>query len=228
MRRCVSSSEYGSSKVLGMGLTVSFPTQSAGEEFYMWIGQCIAEWANVDDALFEIFRECVGPYDQCAIIYYRLPGLDIRFGLTDEIVRSVLPEPEKPKEKGGHDHVSVVAWTKTIKGYQDLLAVRRRIAHHPVDVRIGFAPELSVTSHSIGNFKYRANIFPNPRSWFELYVGKHEQLRDKSAGLKSLLLKDLKDHFEGVRNLRGRLLVFLHDVLKKTRPGPPQKPPTQA
>jgi len=35
------------------------------------------------------------PYDQCAIIYYHNPGLDVRLGLTDEIVRSVLPKRER-------------------------------------------------------------------------------------------------------------------------------------
>jgi hypothetical protein len=70
--------------------------QELGDEFYIMIGQCIAAWAQVDDELFRIFRSCLGPYEQSAIIYYRTPGLDARFGLTDEIVRSVLPERPNP------------------------------------------------------------------------------------------------------------------------------------
>ena len=31
-----------------------------GQQFYMMIGYCIAEWASVDDELFQIFKECVG------------------------------------------------------------------------------------------------------------------------------------------------------------------------
>ena len=36
----------------------------------------VAAWAEVDDWLFRIFRDRVGPYDQSAVIYYRTPGLD--------------------------------------------------------------------------------------------------------------------------------------------------------
>src|SRR5580704_14046716 len=104
--------------------------QELGEEFYMMMGQCIAAWAEVDDELFRIFRDCVGPYEQSAIIYYRTPGLDIRFGLTDEIVRSVLPK--KPRRSGSHHHPNVKVWRAAQGDYQDLLAVRRRIAHHPI------------------------------------------------------------------------------------------------
>jgi hypothetical protein len=61
-------------------------------EFYMMIGYCIAEWAGIDDELFRIFQHCTGAKEQqAAIIYYRTPGLNVRLGLVDEIVRSVLP-----------------------------------------------------------------------------------------------------------------------------------------
>jgi len=94
------------------------------------IGHCIAEWASVDDELFNIFQNCVGPRDQSAIIYFRIPSLSTRFDLTDEIVRSVLPRPTRPRKSGGHDHPSVKAWDAAKNGYQPLLGIRSRIAHH--------------------------------------------------------------------------------------------------
>jgi len=62
-------------------------TELESDEFHMWVGYCITAWAEVDDVLFCIFRDCVGPSEQCAIIYYKTPGLEARFSLIDEIVR---------------------------------------------------------------------------------------------------------------------------------------------
>jgi hypothetical protein len=104
-----------------------------GDQFLRMVGLCILEWAKVDDALFEIFRRCVGPYEQSAIIYYRADGLNYRFDLTDELVRSVLPK--RVRKSGGHDHQSVKAWEAAKLDYHGLLGIRRRIAHHPLVVR---------------------------------------------------------------------------------------------
>ena len=109
--------------------------QKAADDFHMMIGYCIAEWAKVDDELFRIFRDGVGPYEQSAIIYYRTPTLNARLGLTDEIVQSVLPK--RPKKSGGHYHPSVKAWKVAIEGFCNLLAIRRRIAHQPISIRHG-------------------------------------------------------------------------------------------
>ena len=48
------------------------------DEFHMVMGYCIAAWAAVDEQLFLLFSDCVGPHEQAAIIYYRTPGLDVR------------------------------------------------------------------------------------------------------------------------------------------------------
>jgi len=164
------------------------------------IGQCIAAWARADDELFGIFRDCLGPYEQSAIIYYRTPGLDQRFSLTDELVRSVLPK--RVKKSGGHDHPSVTAWNKAKDGYQELLAVRRRIAHHPVTIR--WRP-----------FAVGDPINTPPPSWFEIYISQHEQLREKSADIPPLRIEDLRKHLAAVERLRERLHHFYHDVLIK-------------
>ena len=174
--------------------------QELGQEFHMAIGQCIAAWARVDDELFGIFRDCVGPYEQSAIIYYRTPGLDVRFALTDEIVRSVLPK--RPKRSGAHEHPSVKAWDAARDGYQELLATRRRIAHHPVGIRSE-------------PFRVGMPIGVEPPSWFEIYVSQHERLREKSSDLPPLNVSDLKSHLAAVVALQARLHRFFHEVLTK-------------
>ena len=64
-------------------------------KFLKQMGLCISAWAQADEVLFGIFERYVGaPRTQSAIIYYRLPGLDVRFSLVKEIVESVwMPEP---------------------------------------------------------------------------------------------------------------------------------------
>ena len=67
------------------------------DEFHMLMGYCMAGWAQVDEWLCRIFVDCIGPIDQSAVIYYRTPGLDVRLGLVDEIVRTtLLPSWERP------------------------------------------------------------------------------------------------------------------------------------
>jgi hypothetical protein len=171
------------------------------QEFHMLVGYCIAEWATVDDELFRIFRDCVGPYEQCAIIYYRMPGLDMRFGLADEIVRSVLPR----KKPGGKDHASVRAWTTAIRGHGKLLSVRRRIAHQPIYLSVNVIAEQDdacLTAQTV-------------QTGFEIFVSSHEQLRERSASLPPLNAKDLRKHLEEVRHLSSQLRRFFEGVLTK-------------
>jgi hypothetical protein len=183
------------------------------DTFHMMIGYCIAEWANVDDELFRIFRDCVGPAEQCSIIYYRTPGLDVRLNLTDEIVKSVLPKTAR--KSGGHDHVSVKSWKAAIKDFRDLLGVRRRIAHHPNTIKYGASWPL------ILDLRYLLA----PQSWFEIYVSQHEQLR--SGELPALKLDDLKAHLTAVEALRARLQYFFSDVLttRESTSSAPSLPP---
>ena len=55
--------------------------------------------------------------------------------MTDEIVKSILPQTKS----GEHSHPNLIAWKKAIHGYQILLSTRRRIAHHPVAIKIDYA-----------------------------------------------------------------------------------------
>jgi hypothetical protein len=167
----------------------------------MMVGRCIAEWAKVDDELFRIFRDCVGPYEQCAIIYYRTPGLDVRLHLTEEIVKSVLPKTQR--KSGGHDHPSVTAWKAVAKDFRDLLGTRRRLAHHPVAVQHG----------SIWPLNLDLSYMLAPPSWFEINVSQNEQL--KSGELPALKVHDLEVHLTAVTAIRDRLRHFFSDILTK-------------
>lgn len=179
------------------------PYQALGERFHLMMGECVAAWANVDTQLFRIFHECMrAPLEQCAIVYYRTPGLDARFGLVTELVQSVLPK--RPRKSGGQDHPDVKAWKTAIAGYQKLLSVRRRVAHHPVAIRR--------EPHRIGQ-----RIGADLPSWFEIYVGEHERLREKDADLPALKADDLWEHVIAVSGLTRRLHLFYHIVLLPKR-----------
>lgn len=181
------------------------PWQELGEQFHMMIGVCVAAWAGVDDQLFRIFHACVGPYEQCAIIYYRTPGLDIRLELTDELVLSILPR--KKRKSGGHDDRAVKAWKQAKNGFKDLLAVRRRIAHHPVTIK-----SEPIRLADLGKLR------EFPPSWFEIYVSYHEQQREKSTDIPPLKIDDLRDHLIAVGALSSRLHNFYLDTLLKHVP----------
>src|SRR5207253_9378899 len=95
--------------------------QKLRDEFHMAMGYCIAAWARVDDELFRIFRDRLGPYNQSAIIYYRTPGLDSRLSLTDEIVKmTLLSSWERPE-----NDPRPKSWKAAIKDFRALLSVRR-------------------------------------------------------------------------------------------------------
>jgi hypothetical protein len=192
------------------------------------IGQCIAEWARVDDELFRIFRDCVGPYEQCAIIYYRTPGLNVRLGLTDEIVRSVLPNRQKNSKQ--RDHPYVTEWKEIYKEFDSLLGIRRRIAHHPVEIKqmpmaFGFGEAGDRVGFDQGPFGDFSAQWPE--SWFEIYVSQHERLRKKAAGLTPLLVTDLRAHLFATGALSSRLRKFFYEMLTKPAEAslPPESPP---
>jgi hypothetical protein len=176
--------------------------QKSRDEFHMVMGYCIAAWAQVDDQLFRIFRDCIGPYDQSAVIFYRTPGLDTRLSLTDEIVRvTLLPSWERP----GKRDPRIKAWSAILSEFRASLAIRGRVAHQPVRTepfRVGMPAGAQLTA-------------------FEIYVGRHEQLRDSAAKSVPLTLGDLKNHLAAVNKLSDRLKAFLDDVLKPATESPP-------
>lgn len=189
-------------------------SQKDSDEFHMWMGHCITAWAEVDDTLFNIFRHCVGPKLQCAIIYYKTPSLEARFSLTDEIVRSILPK----KKPGEHDHTYVKRWDKAIKTRADLLAVRRRIAHHPVAANMQVFVHGALATMPPDRMPIGGN--PIERfSWLELYMSDGEKLRGRDAHLSPLRVNDLEGHFDAVGHLSNDLLGFLIEVILEPSAG---------
>jgi hypothetical protein len=134
--------------------------------------------------------------------------LEARFTLTDEIVRSVLPK----KKPGAHDHPFVEAWHKIIKQREDLLAIRRRLAHQPVMVRMRIHSNSLFNTARFGRATIGGPI--HQFSWTELYTSEHEKLRGKSDS-KPLRYEDLEKHFNGVGSLANDLLGFLIEVISK-------------
>lgn len=170
------------------------------------MGRCIGAWAGVDEQLALIFRACVGPPVQCAIIYYRTPGIDARISLVDEIVRSLLPRTQN----GQRPDPSCISWGKLNRATADLKGIRRRIAHHPVHVSFwGKEDENGVVVD-----------VDTDRTNFEIFVSQEERRRDESKQWDPLTLAHLVAHLTSVSALAIDLERFRLDVLPKHLPAP--------
>ena len=207
------------------------PPPDPRDQFFKWIGLCISEWAQVDDELFNIFFQCVqAPVKQAAIIYFRTPGIDIRLGLTDEIVESVLPKPER--KSGGHPHPLLRRWRELNTEIHGLLSMRRRIAHQPVKETINALAALALNAQPI-NEGPLLGITGMPMRWYSLGAGENESLREKEAGKPSVTITELIDHFQAVNNLVPTLYRFYLDLVaelyaKSAQLESPQSPATSA
>jgi hypothetical protein len=166
------------------------------DKFHTELGYCVTAWAQVDEELFNIFQRCVGPWRQCAIIYYRTPGLDVRRNMVDEIVRFILPKQER--KSGGHPPPDLKAWTEANEGFQTLLGVRRRIAHQQVGVSVYLAED---------------GRQPDRYNSVEVFPSYQERLRGKSD--ETIDIDGLKKHQDDVGKLAQRLSTFRDDILEK-------------
>jgi hypothetical protein len=175
------------------------------ENFFSWMGHCISSWAKMEEELFKIcWQSLKAPKNQSAIVYFRTPTVDARISLTDELVKSVLPKPER--KDGGHTHSDVIAWNKIQSDIKSALSIRRRIAHHPV--RLG---EANFTFQDDDPFKGDGwQLF-----WYEIYVSEHENARGKDISPQNLILTDLVDHERAVSGFARNLKGFRADVLSK-------------
>lgn len=173
-------------------------------EFFELVGRCITVWAWIDDELFRIFHCCVGPREQCSIIFYRLPGIDARLSLTDEIVRSILPK----KMAGVHDHESVQKWKNIIKQIRGLLTTRRRIAHHPVTLQSAPPFQFGVTPFGVGLFDDKL-----AEPTLAIQVGEYEKLRPRESDEGGLTKQELFAHLQSVRSIANSLNSFLRNAL---------------
>lgn len=178
--------------------------QELGDEFLQMIGNCITEWAAVEEQLFEICLMCLGsPRDRAAIVYYRTPSIDARLSLADELVKAALPK--RTRKDGGHDHADVAHWRELEKECRGLLPVRNRIAHHPVGPRF-------MMRGGFGSAGFLARGMEPPKltteTWFEIYVSQNEQLREGAAKKRPLRIKALWDHLLATDRIKGGLHQF--------------------
>jgi hypothetical protein len=176
------------------------------DKFHMFIGYCIAEWANIERQLFRIcWTASRCPKHQASIIYFRTPTIDARLSLVKELVESVLPKPER--KSGGHPHETVVRWRDVESAIRDELSVRRRVAHFPTTFRYDTeAGELIRAGESTDLYEYTV---------FELYMSPDEQLRERGIEKLTVAQHDLDAHFRNLSQAARQLDSFFHVVLKK-------------
>jgi hypothetical protein len=166
--------------------------------FHQLVGYCITTWAEVEDQLFQVFWKTMKcPQEQAAIVYFRCPGLDARFNLTEELVEAALPKPQR--KSGGHAHPSFKEWKNIAKEFRELLATRRRIAHHPTKEK--------KQTNAVGLW--------DTFSWFEIYVHENEQLRGQSEHLRPLVAGDLQSHHIRTLALKSTIQRFYSETLLK-------------
>jgi hypothetical protein len=181
--------------------------REAADEFHMWMGMCIAQWANVEATIFRVFWQSLAcPEERAAIVYFRSPSTETRMKLTQELVASVLPKTASGKQP----HDDLKAWKEIVRIFEDLRPIRNRIAHHPV------APRASMMSGTwcdapFGSVPYGAGIVTD--YWYENYVSPEEQLRGQREQPPPLGVADLKAHYLATMGLTEALNAFLDQRL---------------
>jgi hypothetical protein len=170
------------------------------DEFLMWVGICVTEWARIEEQLFHLCEKALNTrVERAAIVYYRTPTIDARLKLVDELVRSVLPKRER--KVGGHDHPDLKEWNALQNEITDLLSTRRRIAHHPV------AAYIETVGRRLGELE--------AKTWLEIYVSDAERLRERASDMVPLKQDDLVQHTMKVQAAVTRLAKFLRETLPK-------------
>jgi hypothetical protein len=198
-----------------MAAPPSRPRQQLGNEFMAMIGNCITEWANVDEALFAICWRCLGcTKEKAAIVYYRSPTIDARMTLIDELVKSSLPKTDPPSRTHVHDHADVKRWDSIEGQFRRLQGTRRRIAHQPVIM-------------TLGSFRddYNNPAISDPS--FAIYMSQSEAARGRSADLNTrpLTINDLHLHLQKLNLITEELYQMLRNVLPRHMPAFPWPPP---
>jgi hypothetical protein len=185
------------------------------DEFHAAMGYCIAEWANIENELFHICLELIGHPQQTAIIYYRLPGIDIRLGLVDELILASFPVIGR--KSGGHRPKIVNEWKTVHSSIKELLSVRRAIAHYPVSethnalailMRAGFSAfnTSTLNASTLGGLESYWAKYSGP--WLSLGPAENERLREKISDQSSIGLKGLADHLESCRTTKAKVHAF--------------------
>jgi hypothetical protein len=183
-----------------------------GNEFYALLGRCIAAWSYIDQAVFDIMQSCLAPhYEQSAIIYFRISSLDTRLGLTDELVRSLLPG--RDKQAGEHDPPSVKEWSALCKSVKALLAERRRLAHHSVALDYGPMQTSSIFGEAFAMFVFD-EAGEHPEGTFKVLPTMGEMARERNTPPIVLTEQELKNHLQRLAQLTGRLSLFQSETFQ--------------
>jgi hypothetical protein len=185
--------------------------QDLGEEFMMFLGMCITEWANVEDEVFEIFHAVLSTdHRRTAILFYNVPTLESRLNLCSELLTTIFPQPVK--KNGGHKNADHKAWDKLLAAIKDAMKTRNRLAHSPV------APFLASGQN------WLKAIARGEAIRFRLYTPLPKKNRQKHAGEGPIELGDLKVHLATVAELVGQLqrfrLALRAHILKLPQPKP--------
>jgi hypothetical protein len=163
--------------------------QELGNEFLLTIGNCITEWAAIEEQLFEICLMCLAcPRDRAAIVYYRTPSIDARLHLADELVKAALPK--RVRKDGGHDRPDVDHW-RTI--YEDFKAHCRRWIDSPTIL----APR-TITRGIFGSPGALMRGFEPPKptsnTWFEIYTRRTNNFGSGQQTCVLLRIDALQNH----------------------------------
>jgi hypothetical protein len=190
------------------------------DEFHKVVGQSITEWSAIDETLFEIFLDifCAGTDTaavfgpkkrHAAIIFYRQPTMNVRVEMTDELICSILPKPEK--KDGGHDHLDMQQWSKLKKEIIKLLAERRGIAHFPAKFASAFLFKKTRDFVPAGQAVSPDDAGFETGYW--LSVGQAEALRGRHDKTKPKTTKDVADHVIKLREITEQIKAFHKAIL---------------
>lgn len=180
-------------------MTVTPPESldALANEFNRMIGQCITQWALIQEELFLLcFRVLESTIEHAAIVYYRTPSIEARLSLTGDLIEAVLPKRARPSERL---HEDAKQWRDIDKEFRKLLAIRNQIAHHPVWATYRMFD---------GN---RIDI-----SGFEIYESQHERYRGKTPKLP-VQIKDLRSHLNATNKLVFQLVQFRETIVEHVR-----------
>lgn len=152
-------------------------------EFFRWLGMCVANWAFVDRALYQIFHHTVGlEQKQSALFYYGDRTFGRRLGLVDRALKAELPKQDFLDE-----------WRPLFNRTTELSHTRNILVHHPT-LRVG-------TSRG-----------GKPFDVFHIYIEPYERVLNNDypglLGKDSLEIDDLKTHEHDVLNLNTELSTF--------------------
>jgi hypothetical protein len=160
------------------------------DELYKWMGKCITVWSAIEQDLYRLCQHAIrAPMEQVSIIFFRIPTLDGRIGLTEELITSILPKRERPN--GGHDHPLVIKWKKLIADVRAELPIRNALAHSPV---------------SSGGY-----LNPEITQWIGVRTS-YWELQRSSVTAKQVELDKLPAHRQKIESLHEQLEKFFNEL----------------